>query len=340
MPEPPVYDVLTSVLETMFPDGVAKGEVDPDTPTSVFSYCKDEHFDALWEMTASLPSWLDEADDEERTIVINWDGMPNSNEGTINVADYVTPFDWALALSWSIVENKVGEGEDLKENEGVLPNLRILILDLKSQDHPGSLGVRTFTVAGRALPWVHTYRPIGSKMGYQEAALSDDPFELAALRPALPVGSFGIGHMTEDLADTERLLKLGDERGTSRHGDVEVLVDLWRTNLTRAGDRHHVGNLLSPLLLAEGLPPSLQEAALEKIEDGYPLRSALRKLVGALGLTEPKAEGEDLGQAGRGIGGGEDSLTFSLKSRISSTESRMSALVWWMTSMNWASITS
>jgi hypothetical protein len=78
------------------------------------------------------------------------------NYSTINVENYVTPFDWAFALSRVVA----GDGFRGSEGAGGAPHLRILIFDLKSQENSGAFASEVFPVVGHAMPWVRIYRPV------------------------------------------------------------------------------------------------------------------------------------------------------------------------------------
>jgi hypothetical protein len=306
-PDAPVAETLTLALDALFPNNVARRRPEADKECLSLSYRED--FEVLWNLSTegeSVVDWSLSGDqDSKRTIVIVWDGMPPAQESTINISDYVTPYDWALAFSRALLDRSNKNKGTTLHGQGpddALPQLRILILDLKSQEHSGAFSHGAFPVVGHALPWVQVYRPVQPDRVELAALLTgdNDDYTISLLRSAIPPGLFGIEALLEDLRGPERILSLRSAyKERNRTADIEAIIGLWQSSLVRPGDRHHVGNLLAPMLLAEGLPVGLRAQVEKEIAEGYPLRSALKTLVGVIGLGGTQgAAGSNLPEQG------------------------------------------
>jgi len=159
----PVAEATIQVLELFCPGQVARRFPRFDNNYIVLSYRED--FSWLWqfydETEAGLLYWI--ARTTEPTLIIVCDGLPSISESTINIADYVTPYDWAVACScvvfnrWqsSIWSDKLAKPADL-------PRLRLLILDLNTSDQQVSFGLQQFKAFACSLPWIQVYRLIPS----------------------------------------------------------------------------------------------------------------------------------------------------------------------------------
>src|SRR5437868_3711295 len=107
----PVTEVLANVLEAVFPQRVVRRQPNVEKEFVVLSYRED--FARLWNLDGkdvrSIVGWALKAGvGTSRTLVLVWDGMP-PQEGTINVADFVLPFDWAFALSATVLNEYQGQ---------------------------------------------------------------------------------------------------------------------------------------------------------------------------------------------------------------------------------------
>src|SRR5579862_6646299 len=120
----------------------------------VVSYRED--FDYLWGLDNSLLNWLESHD---RTLVLVWEETPlHGGLSGINIADCVTAFDWAVALSLTTI----GRAEAMGGEPGrYRPTWRLLVLDLASHQHRASQTVRLFqrlqSTHPPTLAWVETH---------------------------------------------------------------------------------------------------------------------------------------------------------------------------------------
>lgn len=100
----PVAEVQAVVLRSILGnDRVACRQEEKITSDyRVFSYCED--FDYLWDLTGGLLDWLQTS---QGTILLIWDETPREEKlGPVSVSDYLTAFDWAVALS--LVYDEIG----------------------------------------------------------------------------------------------------------------------------------------------------------------------------------------------------------------------------------------
>ena len=170
----PVAAALATVLRTIRSDvddiGCRKEGLFTK-PVQVFSYRKDFLF--LWESLDALVSPTNNSLD----LVIVWDGVPEGDVSgtgatanpppTINVADYVTVFDWIVGLCCAA--GKKGNS---------FPQLRIHVLDLNPPKHSKAFGVRMLPSLLSQLPWVRIYRP--TTVGDLLTALTNTICDLSA----------------------------------------------------------------------------------------------------------------------------------------------------------------
>jgi hypothetical protein len=288
----PVAETCAAVLDAVLSGDVARRQVETGKACFVASFRED--FDYLWGFGTetdddSFRVWMTPENREDlRTIVLIWDGMPPSPASTINIGDYVTPYDWAFALSWNVYERwRDNREQDSELSIQELPQLRILIIDLNSQEHSGAFALKAFLTIGSALPWIQVYRAVQTYRTEMSALPSSDDYSISLLRSVIPPGSFGLQTFFEDIASSSRILSLRDAQSESdRFAVLDSLIGLWKSHLVRPGDRHIIGNLLAPLLLAQGLPKALRDKARKKISSQNPLSNALEKLIHAIGLGE------------------------------------------------------
>jgi hypothetical protein len=296
----PIVSTLHTIL-TAFGSAscVARKTPQPETEFLLLSY-KDD-FEYIWDLKRNIPGGIIEwvtsgGDSSTRTVVLVWDGVPpEQNYSTINMANYVTPYDWALALSC------VASGDNFKvsDSAGSIPNLRILIFDLKSQENSGAFAGEVFPVLGHAMPWVRIYRPVRAEGAFPGVARTDEGSAISfSLNPS-HLGSLDSESFLADVSAIEsRVPSLRQERDDKA---LHMLTELWRTNMVRPGDRHHVGNLLAPMLLAQGLPDKLRTLAEKAINEASPLRRALMVLVEIIGLGRFTSLASQVGLPERGI---------------------------------------
>jgi hypothetical protein len=276
----PVVSAIHTILTTFgLASRVTRKKPLPETEFLLLSY-KDD-FEYVWDLKrdtgGGIVEWITSgADASARNVVLVWDGMPTErNYSTINVENYVTPYDWAFALSCVVS----GDGLDRCDGRGDIPRLRILIFDLKSQESSGAFAREVFPVVGHAMPWVRTYRPVQTAGAFPADARTKGGTFIP--KPSR-VGSFcGETFLADVSAVESRVPSLREELDGNA---LRTLAELWTANMVRPGDRHHVGNLLAPKLLAQGLPEGLRASAERTIDESSPLRRALMTLVEIIGL--------------------------------------------------------
>ena len=105
----------------------------------VLSYCDD--FVSLWELDGRRV--LDP--DEDKTIIVIWDGWPDEiRAGVVDMRQYLTPIDWAVAFSI-----KACNGGPTRR-----PRFRVLILDLVSEQVRDAPSVRFYRSFSSSIPWI------------------------------------------------------------------------------------------------------------------------------------------------------------------------------------------
>ena len=296
----PVVSAIHTVLTAFgLASRVARKKPQSETEFLLLSYRDD--FKYAWDLRpgtgGGIVEWVTSgADSPARNIILVWDGMPaERNYSTINVANYVTPYDWAFALSCVVS----GDGFDGADGACGAPGLRILIFDLKSQEHSGAFASEVFPVVGHAMPWVRIYRPVQTAGASPAAARAEEGGALPSLlKPPRAGSSCGETFLADVSAIESRVPSLRRERDGKA---LRTLAELWRANMVRPGDRHHVGNLLAPKLLARGLPEGLRDSAERAIDESSLLRRALMTLVEVIGLGRFEGAVPEAGLPERGV---------------------------------------
>lgn len=290
----PVAQIIYTILSAIQPPSKVSFKVPkPKTEFLVLSYLDD--FGYLWNInenaTGGIIEWISSTiENAARNIVLVWDGVPRiRRQSVINIENYVTPYDWAVAISCLTFGSNFKGGDPFPARPGnhiPTPPLRILIIDLKSQEYSSAFAHEAFLSVGHALPWIQIYRPVQVENTEVAAALTSDDSSIPFLRTAILPGTLGTDTFLEDVAALEgRVLSMrqaNEER--DRAGVLNSLIELWRSNLVRPGDRHSVGNLLAPMMLAKALSKSLRIPAGRMISEINPQRLALKSLVEAIGL--------------------------------------------------------
>jgi len=195
---------------------------------AVFSY--KEEFERLWGLDdeayeeggigpilQGLNDWAEKNENKTLTIVIVWDGMPDSGPDSSSAHSFVGPYDWALALSWRIYGFGGANNENLRQIK-----LRVLIFDVRTEKGRSSFAARL--IASRLnnlLPWIRGYQVNDMEK------FAEDLLKLSALETT----------------------NGGDDR---TRDDVGLTRDLWYRALLKVEDRHSVANQLAPWFLAEG----------------------------------------------------------------------------------------
>src|SRR5918912_4477818 len=99
-----VVSTINTILTAFGPPSrVARKTPQPETEFLLLSY-KDD-FEYIWDLEKGIKGGIIEwiasgGDAAARNVILVWDGMPTGqHRSSINVENYVTPYDWALALS-------------------------------------------------------------------------------------------------------------------------------------------------------------------------------------------------------------------------------------------------
>ena len=244
MGENVVAEALSAVALAAGRHVVHRGQADPwygaaEADTHVFSYQKD--FAALWGIDGSGAGLRTVAEEfarkkgKQRTdIVVVWDGIPVGNTPPIDTTRYLTPIDWAVALSLSIAKfvsrKSGGAGQES------CPDLHILIMDLASQNVANALGVRfvgEYPNRGvMSMPWIRLFRPVVENGGEWDAV------NLVKNLVGNPNDKNTFATMREDVGSAE--------------SNLDPISRVWSSFLTKpaeADDHHALANLIGPLLL-------------------------------------------------------------------------------------------
>jgi hypothetical protein len=154
---------------------------------------------------------------QSSTFTIVYDGQCDRTSLAFRPEHWLTPWDWAMALSAHLYHSP----DDLPPG-----GASVLILDLSPPDWGHSGRIR-FKSVGAFAPWIRWYRTGGGPLAHDFDVL------------------FG------DLKSLSSLPKLDRTALTST--DVRALMTTWMTMFTAPRDRHAIGNLVAPMILAEGL---------------------------------------------------------------------------------------
>lgn len=198
----------------------------------------------------------------ELTLAVIWDGIPGGDTYPVATARYLTPIDWAVALSCYIYR--------MVRSQRECPELRILVLDLASQNVSEADSVQFTELSPRrdvvGLPWVRLFRPASQTTWAVENLLAN-----------LKGSRFAESGMSDEAVPSMRAAKLAN---------IEIVCRLWIGTLlqpTDPTDRHAIANILGPQLL-------LQENSSSDLHV-----KALRAKIEALGLVPDANDHTELG---------------------------------------------
>lgn len=214
----PAAEAVAIILRAMLGnEQVACRHAATSAPYRVFSYHED--FDYLWNFENTLLHTLGTSC---RTIVLVWDGVPHgSAPGGVNVFDYLTAFDWIVALALKLDES-LSSSRTTQSTSIDRESLQVLILDCAGEQHANSETAELFrrlqNGADPILSWVRTFQP----------TQIDELLEAVQHPP--------ITNRTK--------------------GNLGLLKRLWATTLVKpanAEDRHAIANLIGPRMLLSGM---------------------------------------------------------------------------------------
>ncbi len=182
----------------------------------MFTYSNINDFDLLWgflERGTGSLPWS--------LALIVFDGQPERTNHPYRPELWLTPWDWAIASSAALVEQPSRIG----------PNgFRCWILDLLPAT--GSQGRQRFRAAAGFAPWIRWYRP---KLASGDRLYDD------------------VEQLFNDLGDVSHTEQLGATTGDAINPKASSLTAAWHSVFAAPADRHGIGNLVGPLLLAEGV---------------------------------------------------------------------------------------
>lgn len=277
-------------------DAVVGGSASDDgASVRVMSYARD--FEYAWGLSAGadLLDWVLVGTDDgnwkgkpsERTVVVAADGVPR-DASMIDVGRFIGPPDWALLFSTCLLRR-------LQKELRPAPDLRILIVDPRHE--ASAEGGERRSGFGITMPWVQCYGPASrSRIPHPGGGQASD---IALARAALPWGAVGVAtcEFVNDVMYPSRILSVAqamaravDQRDPGRYqAHLRGARTVWAASVVSPTNRHHVGNLVGPMILAEGMGrPDLVVAS--------PTRQALRKILiefDALGESAGAVDGMD-----------------------------------------------
>ena len=220
---------------------------------AVFSYRED--FERLWGVDRDEDRDLAghfrdvlalDAEGEERNIVVVWDGMPVQDQrGFVDAAGSVSPYDWAMLLSWCVYAT-----DELQR-----VRLRVCIIDMRSEGIGGDgFARRSLFFLQNAFPWIQDYRVVAESSVLAFAAEDDDATMYAWRRQATPPESRSLDMLVRDLLEPGRIMTTHSEMDDIDRSDaMQWTRELWIANLLRAENRHSVANVVGPAILTAEL---------------------------------------------------------------------------------------
>jgi hypothetical protein len=268
----PLLGMLAELLRAKRPNGSRPVEIGlPMSPwepgTYLVSYERD--FERLWKLIGSQPMITGQ---DPVDIILDWESVPK-NMRTV-VSDEVPIHEWLTVYDWVTAFAQVAKRMPLP--------IRCFVIDRNSSSSAPVLTPKASVVAS-LLPWVRVYRhhsknlaelrATGSKLDGNVARLIvrdlDGPQLLADLGIPVPGAAFPT---MKDQA-----------------GEIDGLRSIWANDMTKAGNRHFISNLVGPLLLAQELravnPAGAEELIARLVgAGGAEAMRQLRLLLSTLGV--------------------------------------------------------
>lgn len=188
----------------------------PSSQTRVVTYSDRDAADDLWnQLDTASPAG------QFSNYVVVLDDLPEDwrTNHPFRPELWLTPWDWAIGVSARLI----------REPATIPPlGFRCWVVDLLSPTfEPGR---QRFKIASAFVPWIRWYRPS----------------IVSATRYAVDTSQ-----LWSDLAACSSMPTL--DVGTASTSGARPLPSIWLNLLAAPGDRHAIGNLVGPLLLAEGV---------------------------------------------------------------------------------------
>lgn len=214
----------------------------------VFSYADNDQFQNLWESVASLSKLVDLC--RRPNLVVVWDGVPKrpNPSDSVDIQKYITPIDWAVAISLSAVEKLKGSG---------YPDLKFFIVDSGILSASNSVAARYVEQLSKrdmlAMPWVRIFGPgdTSKVWGFENLLLN--------------LASAGL---YVDAPDPQQIVPSMRQVLNRAKPDLDLIKGIWAANLTRTStpdDHHAIANIAGPLLLMKGDDSDLQVSAIQRL---------------------------------------------------------------------------
>lgn len=277
-----------------------------DFDIAVFSYSDAVHFKLLWGISGDgggLRSVVEKLKaartDRPLTIIVVCDGIAEFADDP-DLALFVTPYDWALALSLAIYG-------DTSCQYVSSPKLRILLFHNQVELLGTGFAQSNFFAFHNVVPWIQDYWPVEissiSPADIWSFGDSDRPESLAWRRQSVPQGRQDAVNFLRDLREPDRVLTTFSDDDLDRPPMLQNISGSWKEHLLHARSKHTIANLVAPLALAGALPasalnPSKRDEAMASLIGSQSLGRAVIEVLIVLGLLRPQSELAKLPPAG------------------------------------------
>jgi hypothetical protein len=282
-------------LKVLAASDQSKWFVTDDFDIAVFSYTDQAQFGHLWGLTENgglesvVESLVRVRGNRELTVLVVCDGIP---EGLTNpdVARYVTPYDWALALSLIIYRNPVCQ-------KSLTPKIRVLLFHNKSELFGAGFSQQNFFAFHNVVPWIQDYWPVEvgdlSLADVWSDGDSTSPESTAWRRQSVPQGRQDATVLIADLKEQKRVLTTFPDEDMERQHLLKNISANWTEHLLHARSKHTIANLAAPLTLANALPssiisPSRRSEIINSITGAPLLGRAVNEVLNALDLLRSR----------------------------------------------------
>jgi hypothetical protein len=272
-PPSPIAEALFNSLRMLRPGSVGRGASEAADDQLVLSYSDPHDFTFLWRL------WDDErACGGEgagggdgfirwargggvcKNLILVWDGVPSPSVlGGVALANYVTPYDWVVALGLTLFADH--------PTATTYPRLSVTIVDLISSGESQRLFRRVQGDDAPFMPWVRVYCPKSGVPG------------------ADGIDRLLVEHLRLPLRTASPAPR--DGAALTANSDWELIRRVWSARLlvpTEPRDRHAIANLVGPQALLSSIKSPSASAA---DPSGPVCLHALLALMRALRLIQP-----------------------------------------------------